>query len=579
MKERKEFYIKVWLFFVVVAGVLAFLLYRIYTLQIIHGNEYRQIAVNNYTRIIYIPAPRGTIYSADGNVLAEDRYLYTLSVIPIRMSDTTLPAISKAFNISVDDLKKRLEGTGKYPFQPVPLIRELEGHEVWLAMKLAQYDPAIQVEALPQRYYPYGELFAHVVGYVGQITKSELDALEGSDYRPGDVIGKMGIEKAYESDLRGIKGIMKVIVNARGEVLHWEIVRSPKKGRDIYLTLRTDIQEHVRNVFIKGKLKSGAAILVEPITGDVLAYYSHPSFDPNVFVRGLKRDDWQRWAKYNNLYDRVIASRVPPASTFKVVTALAALHNDIISPTTVLPDPGYIKLGSLIFHDWSYPRSHGRQTVKEAIMNSCDVFFWQLALKMKPEDIYETAHDFGMDDKPYIDIPGGVAGIIPTPQWKKKVYKENWYIGDTLNMAVGQGMDAVAPIHVLQVYTAIAGDGILPYLHVRKDPPYHPPKTEAMKYAPYFNVIREGLKLVVSKGTAHIINIKGVDLGAKTGTAEIGLKNIYHTWLAYMSPTVEGKTKYVGVFFAEKTPFKSWDLGRRVKPFLQWLLARGNDGE
>jgi len=251
----------------------------------------------------------------------------------------------------------------------------------------------------------------------------------------------------------------------------------------------------------------------------------------------------------------------------------------VITPNTVLSDPGYIKLGSLVFHDWSYPRSHGRQTVKEAIMNSCDVFFWQLALKMKPEDIYATAHDFGMDEKPYIDIPGGVAGIIPTPKWKWEHFHENWYVGDTLNMAVGQGMDAVAPIHVLQVYTAIAGNGILPYLHVKRDPTYHPPKTEAMKYAPYFGVIREGLRLVVEKGTAHIINIKGINLGAKTGTAEIGLKHVYHTWLAYMSPVTDGKPRYVGVFFAEKTPFKSWDLGKRVKPFLQWLLTRESGGD
>jgi len=576
---KRDLYIKTFMFLGFIVVVMLFLTVRIYILQVVNGDSYRKQAIANYTRIIYIPAPRGTIYSADGKVLAEDRYLYTLSVVPIRMKDDTLKRISEVFHIGEDILKQRLEGTGKYPFQPVPLIRELDGNEIWLAMKLAQYDPSIQVEALPQRYYPYKDLFAHVVGYVGQITKEELSHLPSTDYRPGDVIGKMGVEKAYEKELKGQKGIQEVVVNARGQVLSSKIVKAPVKGKDIYLTLQVDVQKHIQDVFINGKLKSGAAILVEPITGDVIAYYSHPSFDPNVFVRGVRPSDWQKWSKYNNLYDRVIAARVPPASTFKVVTALAALHTDVITPNTVLPDPGYIKLGSLVFHDWSYPRSHGYQTVKEAIMNSCDVFFWQLALKMKPEDIYNTAHDFGMDEKPYIDIPGGVAGIIPTPEWKKRTYGENWYVGDTLNMAVGQGMDAVAPIHVLQVFVAIAGDGILPFLHVKKDPEYHPPKTAAMKYAPYFDVIRQGIRLVVKRGTARIINIKGVDLGAKTGTAEIGLKHIYHTWLAYMSPTKEGHVKYVGVFFAEKTPFKSWDLGKRVKPFLEWLLVRRASGE
>ncbi len=576
MRKLKDLYIKTFLFLLLIVGVMGFLIIKIYYLQIVKGNEYRSKAISNYTRTVYIPAPRGTIYSSDGKILAEDRYSYTLSVIPIRMKKDTLERISEAFDVPIDVLKKRLEGTGKYPFQPVPLIRELNGREnIWKAMKLAQYDFSIKIEALPQRFYPYKELFAHVVGYVGQITKNELDQLTDEDYRPGDVIGKMGVEKAYEKELKGQKGMMKIIVNARGQVLRSEIIKSPVKGKDIYLTLNTNIQKHLRDVFIQGGLKSGAAILVEPITGNVLAYYSHPSFDPNVFVRGVMPSDWERWSKYNNLYDRVIASRVPPASTFKVVTALAALQNDIITPHTVLSDPGFIKLGSLVFHDWSYPRSHGNQTVKEAIMNSCDVFFWQLALKMTPEEIYQTAHDLGMDEKPYIDIPGGVAGIIPTPSWKRKVYHQAWYIGDTLNMAVGQGMDAVAPIHVLQVYVTIAGDGILPYLHVRRDTLYHPPKTTAMKYAPYFDIIKQGMKLVVTRGTARVLNIKNIDLGAKTGTAEIGLRHVFHTWLAYMSPVVEGKPRYVGVFFAEKTPFKSWDLAKRVKPFLEWLLTRG----
>lgn len=576
MGKKGDLYIKQFLFLAFIGMVVMSLFFRIYMLQVVKGEEYRESAISNYTRIVYIPAPRGTIYSSDGKVLAEDRYSYTLSVIPIKMKPDTLENISKVFHIDVDELKHRLEGSGKYPFQPVPLIRDLQGQLLWNAMKMAQYDESISVEAMPQRFYPYGELFAHVVGYVGQITKEELDMYPSSDYRPGDVIGKMGVEKAYESILKGEKGILKIIVNARGEVLSSEIVRAPKKGTDIYLTLDTEIQQHIRQVFIDGKLNSGAALLVEPITGRILAYYSHPSFDPNVFVRGVTPEDWERWSKYNNLYDRVIKARVPPASTFKVITALAALNMDVITVHTVLPDPGYIKLGSRFFYDWSYPRTHGNQTIKEAIMNSCDVFFWQLALKMSPDDIYTTAHDFGMDEKPYIDIPDGLPGIIPTPKWKKEVYGEQWYVGDTLNTVIGQGMVSVAPVHILQVYVTVAGDGILPYLHVLENPEYHPPKTTAMKYAPYFDIIKEGLNLVVSRGTARIIKIDGVDMGAKTGTAEIGLNDVFHTWLVYIAKDKEGSKEYVGVFFAERTPFKSWELARRMKPFLQWLLVGGN---
>ncbi len=542
---------------------------RAYYLQIIKGDEYRKQALGNYTRLVFIPAPRGTIYSADGKVLAEDEYMYSLSVIPVRMTASTVLEISRNFDLSEDEVNRRLEGSGKYPFQPVPLIRGLKGDKLWKAMKLAQYDPAILVEAIPVRVYPYGELFAHVVGYVGQIDVSELRNLYEKGYRAGDVIGKVGVERYYEDWLRGEKGVMKIVVNARGQVLSTRIVSLPKKGKDLILNIRFDYQQALADAFKKMGYP-GAGVLVRPEDGAVLAYYSHPSFDPNVFVRGVPEDFWDKWSRYHNLYDRVASSLVPPASTFKVVTALAGLSSGVITPKTVIHDPGYLRIGNMVLKDWIYPGSHGDETVVDAIKNSCDVFFWKVAMKMSPEDIWRVAHDFGLDERPKIDIPGAVAGHLPSPATKRP-----WYLGDTLNMAIGQGDVQLSPLLVSQLYIGVANEGTIPDFRVASVGVSPEVRIVSHIYKPYYSVIKEGLHLVVQKGTARIISIDS-KLGGKTGTAEIGLKDIYNTWVVFVWPY--DKPKVVGVIYGEKTPFKSWGLAGKMKEFIQSVI-RGEKGE
>lgn len=557
--------------FMIVVSVILSLVFigRAYYLQIIMGSDYQKRALANYTRLVFIPAPRGTIYSSDGKVLAEDRYMYSLSVIPVRMTASTVVVISRNFGLTEDEVKTRLAGSGKYPFQPVPLIRGLEGEDLWKAMKIAQYDPAILVEAVPVRVYPYGELFAHVVGYVGQINVSELRMLYDKDYRAGDVIGKVGVERYYEDWLRGRKGVMKIVVNARGQVLSTEIVSLPQKGKDIVLNIRFDYQKALAEAFEKMKY-SGAGLLVRPSDGAILAYYSHPSFDPNVFVRGVPENFWSKWSEHHNLYDRVASSLVPPASTFKVVTALAGLSSGVITPKTVIHDPGYLRIGNMVLKDWIYPGSHGDETVVDAIKNSCDVFFWKVAMRMSPEDIWRVAHDFWLDEKPRVDVPGAVAGYIPSPKTKKP-----WYLGDTLNMAIGQGDVQLSPLLVAQLYVGIANDGVIPDFRVATSTSSLTIRNVSDVYKPYYPLIKKGLHLVVQKGTARIINIDN-KLGGKTGTAEIGLKDIYNTWVVFVWPY--DKPRVVGVIYGEKTPFKSWGLAGKMKDYIQYVI-RGEKGE
>ena len=531
------------LFFVVVG--------RLYYLQIIRGNFYRFFSTENSIKAIKVPAVRGMVFDRRGQVLVDNRPSFNLVVVPqyVVSPERMLSSIERLLNMDPEELqalweKRRLQAS----YQPLPLKKDITADEVALirAHKGPWADPAdpydlrgVDVEVAYQRTYPESDIATHLMGYVKEIDPARLAEAKKKDpgrYRAGDMVGIGGIEELWDQTLRGQDGYEEHIVDAVGREVDYEgiaqqLTHQPSvAGHSLVLTVDRDLQELAREQFAGRK---GAAVVLDPRTGAVRALYSSPSYDLNRLSGPDGAAYWNELAssKEKPLLNRAIQGGYPPGSTYKIVTAIAALSEGEVRPDERVSCGGALMYGGRAYHCWG---SHGPIEIHRAIVSSCDVFFYQMGLRLGVDRLAKYANLLGPGHKTGIPLPGEKPGFIPTAEWKEKKLGIPWQKGENISISVGQGYNVLTPIQNALVAAHVANGGKVIDLHlvdaafdVNGNEVYRWKPPEEEKRLPIdpkvLQIVKDGMAGVVAEpgGTGHRLSLLPVSIGGKTGTAQV----------------------------------------------------------
>ncbi|MCK5237248.1 MAG: penicillin-binding protein 2 [Deltaproteobacteria bacterium] len=536
-KEPTELKAKAVFAIAVIALIFSLLTFRIWYLQIVKGSYYKDLSEGNRIRLTAISAPRGLILDTKGNLLAENTPGFDLYIVPedITHLEKTTHEITRLINIDIDLIDEKLKASKRRPrFQPVKIKENLSWEE---AAKISAYTyelPGVILHVGPKRVYPYTFATAHLLGYMGEINENELRELStstGAPYKSDDLIGQYGIEVLLEHELKGIDGGRQIEVDVRGREIRSLKSIPSKPGNNVVLTIDLKTQLTAWDAMV-GKV--GAVVAIDPRNGKILAMVSSPSFDPNEFSVGVSENYWKEILRnpLDVMMNRTIQGQYPPASTFKIVTAAAALEEGVITPQTKIKSGGQFKLNRHIFRDWK-ASGHGKINVTEAIIESADTFFYQVGLKTGMSTIAEYAKHFGFGDITDVGLKNEKYGLVPTAEWKKARYGTSWYDGETVTAAVGQSYLLTTPLQLLNAYAAIANGGTIykPSLVERvvgyDDETILDFEAEIKGSLPLseenIEIIRNGLRGVISHedGTARWINIPELKIAGKTGTAQV----------------------------------------------------------
>ena len=496
---------------------------RLWNLQVIKGGEYSRIEERNRLRVIDIPAPRGIIYDRNNKAFVNNIPSFDISVVKeeIPWDDKTLSALGTLIGLSREDIKKRLSNASSRSFEAVKLKQDVSFEEVAKVEARKVDFPGLQVDVVNGREYIYGHSASHVIGYLGKLSLDQSRSSEFSNVPRESFVGKFGVEKIYDNILRGNAGKKIIEVDALGTIVKVARIQRPVKGTDIKLTIDADLQVEAERS-LSGK--AGAVVAIKPGTGEILAMASAPSFDPNLFVRGIKEQDWKKLIndKGNPLLNRAIQSRYPPGSTFKIVTAITALEEGLVTTHTKYNCNGSIYFGRK-FRCWK-KEGHGRMDVHDALVESCDVYFYEVAKKLDIDILAQYAFDYGLGSETGVKLEGEVRGIVPNTWWKRAKKGRKWYRGETLNTVIGQGYLAVTPIQMARLTAAVVNGGKLYKPFLVADPDREIEPESVLDIDPQnIEVIRKALMDVVKgkRGTARGARSKVVDIGGKTGTTQV----------------------------------------------------------
>ncbi|MBX9690277.1 MAG: penicillin-binding protein 2 [Candidatus Obscuribacterales bacterium] len=528
------------LFFVGLAT--AALCTRLVWLQLIQNNFYKARSLENSTRVTFLRAPRGIIYDRHGNMLATNKQTLSLVAVPLQIEDVDdlTRRLSRILGSpEVEVREKLLKAQESDSVLPVVLERDLDLKTVSMFYDQQLFLKGVDILPDISRNYPQSELFCHLLGYCGEITESQLK--RHPERRMGDVVGQDGVEKYYDTQLRGIDGEQRVRVNASGQTFsrdtaHPVVTKEAQPGLPVVLSIDMDLQQAAAEALGD---RHGAVVACDPKTGEILALVSNPKFDPNCFTRRITPDVWKKLnAPDHPLFNRAL-SGFPPGSIWKAITMLAALQYKVVKPDTKLHVSGGIALGGFFFHDWT--ATSGLFDLVKCLAWSRDSAFYQMALHMTPEQIREWGLLFGAGRPTGVELPHESSGLVPDSKWKERVYKEKWYPGNTLHMSIGQTFLQVTPMQACRMYAGLGMKGKVPDLHLVikiGDRQIPPPKQETIKIKPeYMNVVSNGLKAVVASGTGGATRLGGVEVAGKTGSAEappIGSKT--HAWFCCYAP-------------------------------------------
>ncbi len=512
------------------AVTLLFLLVGYWRLQIEHNREYVDLAERNRIRNLPVIAPRGRILDREGRLLVDN--FPAFSVLLMRESTAPLtPArvkgIARGLQIDPKDLERLMERTAKLPrFQPVVLKQSATLEDVAFVESHRVEYPEIDLIQVQQRVYPKHEVAAATLGYVGEVSE-DMIAKPGSPYRPGDVVGKSGIERAYNAILSGRDGMRRVIVDSRGHEVGSLTALNALPGNDLRLTLDLDLQMAAEASL---GTRPGAVVALDPRNGEVLAMVSHPTFDPNDFARHIDRGSWKRLTSdpLNPLMNKAIQAQLAPGSVFKIITGTAALETGTIRPDYTISCPGAITFYGHTYHDWK--TGHGSVNFHRAIVISCDVYFYTLGKLLGIDKIAYFAKALGLGSRTGIDLPSEDSGLIPSPEWAEKTFKRKWWAGETISVAIGQGAVAVTPLQLAYAIGGIASGGDFHRPHVAfrdqllalgMDPPGENDRRFAIS-AGTVDALLSGMWGVVNEGgTGAGARCPGIDIAGKTGTSQV----------------------------------------------------------
>lgn len=485
-------------------------------LQIFEGRKYSRLSEENRIRQKYAEAPRGRILDRHGVEIANTRPGFYVSVVRAIVDETTLKSLSRILDIQETVIieKSKIE---KNPNNSVKIAHDISYGQLSLIEEGIDEFSGVEVGVEPLRNYPYGELLFHQIGYVGEITSRELE--KDDSYFIGDYIGKMGLELYYENILRGTHGVEYIEVDARGkEVGKITEKRSipPIAGYDLQTTIDVALTESVA-VYLEG-YERAACVCLDPKDGEILVLYSKPGFDPNLFTHGLQKIQWDILNKDPSapMYNRATMSCYPPGSAFKPFIALTGLDSKIVDNSRRFePCTGMHRLGRRIFRCW---KTHGSLNLSNAIVHSCDIYFYQLGSLIGIDTIYDRANRIGFGKKTGIDLPNEKGGILPDRTWLERRYGRNWPRGHMFNLSIGQGDILVSPLQLACAYTIFVNEGKIPMPHIidKNDTTYF---TTAISEEA-LETVRIALAGVVDRGTGTMARVPNIEVCGKTGTSQ-----------------------------------------------------------
>ncbi len=542
--EQHNFKLRITVLGFLVLIAFSFLAARFYFLQIKRYDYYQTLAENNRISIVPITPNRGLISDRNGVVLAHNFFVYTLEITPSKIDnlDQTIAEIGKLVEISPTDMKRfNKQKEESHNFESILLRTHLnEVEAAKFAVNRFRF-PGVELKSRLYRHYPYGKLGSHMVGYIGRINDKDIASLDDADllsnYKGSDHIGKSGVEQFYESALHGTTGFQQVEIDADGRAVRVLSSKAPTSGSNLILSVDSKLQEIAETAFGEHR---GALVAIKPSTGEILAFVSMPTFDPNLFVDGI---DFDNWNTLNNSIDKPLINRplrgiYPPGSTFKPFSALAGLEAGIRQPPFSIYDNGYFTLPNSThrYRDWK-PGGHGNVDIRRAITVSCDTFFYGLAMELGIVKLTNFVRHFGFGQKSGIDIAGEIPGLLPTPEWKMRRYKQPWYMGETVIAGIGQGYTLVTPLQLAQATAILANNGVA--MRPRIVSAITDAKTGATRLTkPIINekisldeknlaLVRLGMiDVTLPGGTAASVGANaGYNIAAKTGTAQVvGIK-------------------------------------------------------
>ena len=535
-----------------VAALLVALASAFFNAQVLQHDRYKLQSQENRLRAIPLPAPRGTIYDRAGNIIAENLPGYSVSLLPSNVDSlrAALKQLSTVITLTPDEIEQAVRRYRRDPNRPTVIISDASIDVISVLEEHRINFPRLIIQSIPKRFYPDGPAVASFVGYTGEITDADLNNPAYEGYKPGQLVGKGGLEKEYEKELRGTEGVRYDEVDARGRLVRQASERidlMPESAPPLYTNIDLDLQRYTASIF--GDSLQGALVALDPHTGGVLALYSAPSYDVNRFTGGIPADYWKQLLTDDRrpLVNKAIQGRYPPGSTFKLATAVTGLEGGIVSLDSHMPEPctGGYQYGNRYFHCWD-KRGHGDIDLSQAIEKSCDVYFYQLGLKIGLSRLIAGGVSLQLRDKSGIDLPEEKRALFPyaVDYYNKTYGARGWSNSVTLNLAIGQGEDAQTVVNMAKFYAALATDGRAPQPFVAR---HAPVKEQVFKLTPeQMDGLRKALAGVVQAGgTAASARIQGVVLAGKTGTAQTGKfvngTELNHAWFVGFAPADDPK--------------------------------------
>ena len=524
--------------FVVVIVFFAVIVTRLWFLQVDQGDYFNQLADSNRVRSIEIAAPRGNIYDRKGREIVTNRPSFNVTWIREnnKIDDEWLKRLTRLLQQDSTTLLEKIRKMAGTPGHiPVRLAEDIDWETVARIENNRMHLPEIRIEVVPLRVYHYGNLASHLIGYMGEISKAELDKADRTLYKGGDLIGKMGLERLRDSDLRGEKGRENMEVNALGFEQQTLKGDEPMPGKDLHLTIDVELQK-IAEEEMAAQNWAGAVVAMEANTGRVLVAASAPELHLEEFVGGISQKAWQKMLDnpLHPLVNKVVQGQYPPASTHKSITAFAGLAEGVVTPDTTVYCPGHLRFGNRTYRCWK-KGGHGTVSLSRAVAESCDVYFYTVGLKLGVDRLARYAKMFGLGKKTGIEMEHEKAGIVPSTEWKRKRYNVKWHEGETLSVAIGQGYNLNTPLQVAQATSIIANGGTL-YKPALVERVVDPDGKVVSAFQPEvlsrlhgqgrnLKLIREGMIETVNsqRGTGRKaqLDTHGILVGGKTGTAQV----------------------------------------------------------
>ncbi|MBW2689139.1 MAG: penicillin-binding protein 2 [Deltaproteobacteria bacterium] len=519
----------------IIVGVFCVLALRLWYLQILEVDHYRDLSERNRIRYVAIQAPRGAIFDRHGTLLVDNRPAFTVSALRQGIDDRKqlFHSLGELLDVDEEQLEERWQaGQGLPRYRPLPLLDDV-GRQAMEKVQENSVDlPGILVEVKPFRDYPYGEMAAHLFGYLGEVTEEELGKSEFAGYRSGEMVGKTALENMFEDRLRGTAGQKRIEVNVRGRELRQVTTRAPLPGQRLYLTIDTTLQQAAEKALAD---RAGAIVALDVNNGEILAFVSRPTFDPAWFARGITGEEWRSLVDNSQhpMTNKVLRGQYPPGSTFKMVVALAALEAGTATPSTRVQCNGSMRLGrSYEYRCWKRG-GHGSVDLHKAIKESCDVWFYHVGLEAGIDRIASAAQRLGLGQKLGFPFGGERSGLIPNRAWKKKRFGTSWYDGETVISSIGQGFVLTTPLQLATMAATLANGGTvwrpqivqkIVNLEGGTEWLLKPEKiSETVWPAESLKAVKSAMESVVNDigGTAWRSRLKKVRFAGKTGTAQV----------------------------------------------------------